>query len=92
MVFLGTSRTSWGPIALPLALDPFGITGCKLLTDPQVLLTTTTSSSGDATMPLPIPLDPSLAGQRLMAQWITGNPTLGPGALRLSEAALLVPR
>jgi hypothetical protein len=91
-VFFGTSRTSWGPIVLPLALDPFGITGCKLLTDPQVLLTTTTSGSGDATMPLPIPLDPSLAGQRLMAQWITGNPTLGPGALRLSEAALLVPR
>jgi hypothetical protein len=48
--------------------------------------------SGTASMPLPIPLDPSLSGRRLMAQWIAGDPRLGPGALRLSEGALLVPR
>jgi hypothetical protein len=91
-VFLGTSRTNWGPIVLPLALDPFGIVGCRLLTDPLIMLPTTTSGSGTASMPLPIPLDPSLSGRRLMAQWIAGDPRLGPGALRLSEGALLVPR
>jgi hypothetical protein len=38
IVWLGASRTAWGPVPLPLDLTMVGMPGCSLLASPDVLL------------------------------------------------------
>ena len=90
-LLLGLSRTRWGNFSLPLALDPFGFTGCKLYTSIELLLLTSTGntgiSKGYGLLDLPIQL--SATGKlTLHGQWLSlGAGKLAPGAL--SDAILL---
>ena len=72
---LGGSNTKWGPLKLPFDLSPFGMTGCSVLASQDILLPTTTLSTGGAKLTFLIPKDPRLAGLRLFAQWMVIDAT-----------------
>ena len=67
---LGTSKTSIGTIPLPLDFSPLGAVGCKLYTSVQILIGTPTSAKGEASIPIPIPINNRLRGFQFYNQWI----------------------
>lgn len=85
VLLVGLSRTSFGATPLPLALDPFGFAGCKLFTSIDLMLPTTTGSTGlskgYASFDLPVSL--AAAGKvTLHAQWLSaGSGKLHPGGI-----------
>ena len=87
LLLLGLSRTNWGTIPLPLALDPLGFTGCKLYTSVELLLGARTGTIGNAKgytfFDLPLPLAAKGQGSfTLHGQWISlGSGPRLPGAL-----------
>jgi hypothetical protein len=93
-LLLGLSRTRLPTgSSLPLDLTPIGLPGCALETDVRWAFPTSTNSAGQAQIPLPIPNDALLAGQRATFQWVVRDPlqTTGP-ALIFSEGALAILR
>ncbi len=70
LLSLGASNTSWGTFRLPLDLTPAGASGCKLLASLDVFGVRTTSASGTASVPFPIPNQTGLLGVRFYNQWI----------------------
>ena len=58
---LGSSRTQWGAIPLPLSLAILGLPTCSLYTDPLVTVPATVVGS-TATWTLPIPTSTTLLG------------------------------
>ena len=88
---LGSSRTQYGVLPLPVELTPFGAAGCQLLTNPFAFNNPTSiespigNSPGLARMGLLIPLFPSLAGAKLYAQWAVLDPGLNPLNLSFSN-------
>ena len=62
LLAVGFDNTMWGALRLPLRLDPYGAPGCQLLTDYRVVLNATTGALGTASLPIPIPNDPTLVG------------------------------
>jgi hypothetical protein len=68
-LMFGVSNTRGFGVPLPLDLAPFGAPGCRLLTSSDVLIVATAGAQGDASVPVPIPNDPSLAGVSLYVQW-----------------------
>jgi len=87
IVLLGISSSSFAGIPLPLSLTPFGIAGCSLYTD-LVVTGTALVSGGAASLPLPIPASPALAGARLTSQWLLLD-SAAPGGVRLSGGGAL---
>lgn len=84
-LLLGVSSTSWAGTPLPLSLDPFGFTGCRLLTSIDLPLAAaagmTGSSAGYAVVELPLPVGSAL-GVTLHGQWLVwGAGATAPGAL-----------
>lgn len=79
---MGTSRTTYLGAALPLSLDPFGLTGCSLLVAPEIVGVRTLGSSGlDAGYAaVDFPGVPTAGnGRDIFAQWITlGSGPAGP--------------
>jgi hypothetical protein len=86
---LGASDSSWLGVPLPFDLAPFGAAGCLLRASGDVLIGVPVSGSGAgaglASVPTPIPANPSLAGGRAFAQWVPFDPILG--GIRVSNAA-----
>ena len=72
---LGTSKSTWGPVSLPLLLDFVGMPGCNLLVSLDVALPLT-NQNGGAAWALPVPDDPSLHDAQL---WLQGG-VLDPAA------------
>lgn len=68
LLWLGLSSRSFGPLPLPLDLQPFGAPGCQLLVslDAQFV---TVLQSGSGSVVFPVPNLPALGGMRLFAQW-----------------------
>lgn len=62
LMLLGANAQTWGPIPLPLKLDGLGMPGCLLAQDILVTAGFVAKGDGTATLPLPIPSLPSLAG------------------------------
>ena len=87
---LGLSRTRWGGASLPLALDPFGLPGCRLYTSIDVIGEATAGSRGVArgyaSIDLAVPLKGS-GGVEVHGQWIALDPR-GPVPVSLSDAML----
>jgi hypothetical protein len=75
LFWLGTSRTAWGPSALPLPLDFLGMPGCALLASPDATVFVA-AAGGIATLTLTIPTTASLAGTMVYGQVAV----LDPGA------------
>ncbi len=70
VAILGASRTSWGAVSLPLALDGAGLTGCSIYTSFDILMPVGTFSNGGAQLSLRIPESPAFASMKLYAQWM----------------------
>jgi len=71
LLALGNSRTAWGAVPLPLALDPIGMLGCALLAsfDAAELVA---ASSGVANWQLAVPNLPTLVGAEVFGQAAVG--------------------
>ncbi|GEM_PF-4633220 len=87
LLTLGASRTKWFTLTLPLPLRAFGAPGCSLLASPDLLLPAATTSAGAASLSLPIPNDPLLAGKTLYLQWWLLDPKANSLGLVTSDAA-----
>lgn len=88
-MFLGTSRTSWGPINLPFKLDALGATGCALLTGFE-FATVVVSSGGTAKLSLPIPNDSNLLGAGWFQQALVIDPKANAFGASFSNGAAAV--
>ncbi|MEM7200180.1 MAG: LamG-like jellyroll fold domain-containing protein [Planctomycetota bacterium] len=75
---LGTSTQLWLGLPLPLGLAAVGAAGCTVWTGPEVWLPTVTNPAGTAMAELPMPVDPSLLGAELFAQWWLVDPGANP--------------
>lgn len=76
-VAAGFSRTTYAGLPLPLSLTTIGMTGCQLLVSGDVTLGTMGAGS-NASLTLPIPLQPALVGAMFYLQGFAldlgGNP------------------
>ncbi len=71
VLYIGFSKTHWGLIGLPLALDALGAPGCKLYVPPQIQIPRTVApKTGTAIFELPIPSTNAWAGLRLYSQYL----------------------
>jgi hypothetical protein len=74
LLVLGFSDSSWNGVPLPLPLAPQGAPLCQLLVGPDVFLATATTSTGGATVSLPVPGDPAAMGLRYFQQFVVYDP------------------
>jgi hypothetical protein len=66
-LLLGASRSMWGTVPLPLALDGIGMRGCSLYADPAAIVPLV-SASGTATATIRIPILTTYVGVTLYNQ------------------------
>jgi len=85
LLLLGTSRTSWSGLPLPLPLAGLGMPGCELSVAPELSLMFPTGAGNVASTFL-VPAQPALVAQRLFLQVMFGQPGLNPAALGTSSA------
>ena len=78
ILVLGTSRTLWQNLALPFDLGALGAVGCDVNVAIDASLTTATNGAGNAAQSFAIPLDASLVGGGLFAQWALIAPGQNP--------------
>jgi hypothetical protein len=74
VLYLGFSKTNWGPFVLPLALDLFGAPGCKLYTDPLLQIAMPTNAAGATLVNLPLANDKAFIGLSLFTQFVGVEP------------------
>jgi hypothetical protein len=67
LLWLGTSRTTWGTLALPLDLSPIGMSGCALRVRPDFTVPFF-NFTGSSVVSLGIPNDRSLLGVSFFTQ------------------------
>jgi hypothetical protein len=85
LLLLGASRTSWQTLPLPFDLGALGASGCDLNVSIDASVSTATNGAGSASQGFAIPLDPTLIGGVLYAQWALVAP--GQNALGLLWSA-----
>jgi hypothetical protein len=90
ILLLGDSDRQWGSLALPLRLDPYGMSGCSLLVAPMADAVALASAGGEAVWHLPVCACPSLLGARLFAQALVPDPGANPAGMVASAAAAIV--
>lgn len=71
---VGDSNTMAGSVPLPLPLTALGAPACSLLTSFPVTLTVAVDAAGNASMTLPLPPNPSIAGLPFFDQWFVLDP------------------
>ena len=91
ILILGASRKTFAGIPLPLALDPFGITGCTLYTNILTGIGAATGTNGSAQALLPVPNSPILSGGGIYTQWLILDQG-APGGIRFTGAGAVLPR
>jgi hypothetical protein len=87
-VLAGDSRTTWGPLPLPLDLAPYGMTGCTLHANP-LLSFVLPNAGGTATWSVGVPNTPALVGQTLFVQGGVTSPGANAAGLVWSNACEL---
>lgn len=71
VLVLGTSRTNWGTVPLPLPLDPLlGTAGCSLLVSGDITLAGLADAGSPAVLSFALPLPAGLAGAAWFAQHV----------------------
>jgi len=93
-LLLGTSRTQFGGIPLPLPLDAFGLPGCQLLTSIDVSVPVVLGSAGIdrgyAAIDLPVDLSaPGVGTRAVYAQWVATDPAGGLAGVSLALSLTL---
>ncbi|MCA8970403.1 MAG: hypothetical protein KDC95_11480 [Planctomycetes bacterium] len=86
-LFLGSSRTMWGTVPLPLKLDALGMTGCELGTGPDVVVPASIAS-GVVDWRFPIPNSASLAGVPFFSQAYVLDPGANAFGATLSNGCM----
>lgn len=85
-LFYGVSDTTWNGQPLPFDLTSLGFPGCMVFISLDVGLTATTTASGNANSPFPIPNVPSLIGSSFFNQWfvldVSANTVNGSNAAK----------
>ncbi len=78
LLVAGLSNTSWNGNPLPLNLGGIGVPACSLFVSPDFFFGRLTSGTGAAdgiaTVSLPVPANPALAGGALYLQWYVYDP------------------
>jgi hypothetical protein len=74
-LILGISKTSWGPITLPLSLAGAGAPGCSLLVSFDQMFVLATDASGKASFSFKIPNDKAFNGATFHDQWFALDTT-----------------
>jgi len=88
---LGTSKTAFGPVALPFDLGFLGASKCFLNSNIVLLLPgVTTSAAGEARINLAIPADPGLEGGMVYGQWLVADPKANAAGLVTSRGMELI--
>jgi hypothetical protein len=82
---LGFSRTSWGPVPLPLDLSPIGAPTCSLSAAPEILLFAP-AANGSARWQVPLCDCRDLIGFRFYTQVLVLDPGANRFGLALSTA------
>jgi hypothetical protein len=85
LVWLGTSRTQWETVRLPLDLASAGMPGCSLRVSPDFALPVF-NRTGSAFLPLWLPSDPALLGASFFTQGLTVDRSANPLGLSVSNA------
>lgn len=79
-----------GAVPLPFDLASVGAPGCLLHVDPVATATLVTDPTGGASLPLPLPNNPSLSNVGVAFQWIYVDPNAGnPLNLAVTAARLM---
>jgi len=68
-LLVGTSKTVWGPLNLPLNLGFLGAPLCDVLASGEITLATATSSTGTGSVKIPLPNNSYLIGKDFHNQW-----------------------
>lgn len=85
-VGIGLSRYYFGPFRLPLRLDQFGVTGCRLLTSAELPAEPVVfQGPGTATYGVRLPNDPALAGFTCYLQGWALDPNRNPAQVVVSN-------
>ena len=92
---LGASRTSWGPIPLPMDLTSIGAPGCMLYVSQDILIAQQTVRRrprpyGTGRVELQLPFLRGLAGSRLFTQWIFLHRNANKAGLSVTNGASVV--
>jgi len=82
---LGTSRTSWLGVPLPLPLDFLGMTGCRLYADLTVTFPLGLDGNGNGSFPLPVPNAPRFLGRHFATQWFAVDLVANPAGAVASD-------
>ena len=82
---LSTDDQSYAGLALPLDLAFLEAPGCSLLVAPLTKLEAATDGDGAASLPVAIPVNPSLVGAEVFFQWYATQPGLGTLELAFSD-------
>ncbi len=91
-LYLGGSRTTWGPLPLPFPLSGFGAPGCLLCVALDVPFVTLTNLGGVATWPLLLPNDGGLVGAELYFQALPVDLLANALGLSASNGLAVTPR
>lgn len=85
----GLHTDTWGPVALPYALDRLGAPGCALAARPDTLVPLDVDATGRATLRILVPLDPLLTGLPFDQQALILDPAANPLGLAATPPAHL---
>lgn len=85
---LGTSRTKYHTLSLPLKLDAFGALGCTLLASSEIRLTVGTNERGDGSISLTHPNVPRFVGRSFYTQFMNLEPSINRLGLTFSNAVV----
>jgi hypothetical protein len=69
-LMFGSTSATWNALPLPVNLAFVGSPSCDIHIDALVFLSTTTSPSGTATLPITIAMSPGISGHRFRTQWV----------------------
>jgi len=86
VLMTGTSKFSWGPIALPFDLAPLGAPGCKMLLAPDLYSFAASDATGKGVTSFPLPNDKEFAGATFFQQWLVLDASANAASMVLSKA------
>jgi hypothetical protein len=90
LLFLGASRTAWGPLPLPFDLTGLGAPGCSLLASGELLQGVAINASGTGSFSYDIPNNLYLLRVRFYNQFLVVDPANKLGIVASNGGAALI--
>jgi hypothetical protein len=88
LLFTGASAEQWSQFRLPLDLRGIGAGGCRLLVSIDIMISTVTDASGNASSTLVVPNDKALTSLLFYQQWVALDPGANQIGLTFSNGGL----